>query len=412
MMRIMQVCKVHILSIAALTAVLALFSCLLFTADAEAYSETDVVYTEGITGGAVYFDKSTGTITDCDESVTAAVIPASIEDVEVTAIGDGAFSVAVNLNTIVIPASVEVFGENIFQGCSENMVIYCMPGSAAEGYAIENRINYKFTAKLSQAINSKSKIECTYGCNPIDLEASAHTMLFYESSNTDVAEVSSDGIVTAKAGGTAVITITAESTDRYESAEKKVSVKVNKASQTITLNRTRYSGIYTYNGGGWEIRPRCSTECTFKNSNSNLFRMQIRKSGTYKYAHVQMINPGKATITVTAKETAQYKKATKTVSLYSYLKKPQIQLRRYSKGRIQISWKVVPGANKYQVYIYDPSKKKYVLRLTKGSQVKSVMHRGLKAGKTYRYKVRAYRVVNGKKVYSSFSEPKKAVARK
>lgn len=125
-----------------------------------------------------------------------------------------------------------------------------------------------------------------------------------------------------------------------------------------------------------------------------------------------MIKPGKAIITVTAKETAQYKKATKTVSLYSYLKKPQIQLRRYSKERIQISWKVVPGADKYQLYIYDSSKKKYVLRLTKGSQVKSVMHSGLKAGKTYRYKIRAYKIVSGKKVYSSFSEPKKAVARK
>ena len=92
MMRIMQVCKVHMLSIAALALVLVIFSCLIFTVDAEAYSETDVVYSEGITGGAVYFDKSTGTITDCDESVTAAVIPDSIEDVVITSIGADAFT--------------------------------------------------------------------------------------------------------------------------------------------------------------------------------------------------------------------------------------------------------------------------------------------------------------------------------
>ena len=36
MMRIMQVCKVHMLSIAALALVLVIFSCLIFTVDAEA----------------------------------------------------------------------------------------------------------------------------------------------------------------------------------------------------------------------------------------------------------------------------------------------------------------------------------------------------------------------------------------
>lgn len=403
---------VQIGNLAVITVLIAIFACFIYADAAEAYSDTDVIYTEGITGGAVYFDKSTGTITDCGESVTAAVIPASIEDVEVTAIGDNAFSRAVEMKTIVIPASVESFGNDVFNGCSEELIIYCVPDSAAEKYAVENQITYSFTEKLTQTISSRNDISCTYGCDPIGLEASARTKLSYQSSNTDVAEVSADGMVTVKAGGTAVITITAESTDKYDSADKMVSVKVNKASQTITLKRTSYSGIYTYNGGGWNIRPQCSTEYTFKNSNSKLFRMEIRKNGTHPYAHIQMIKPGKAIITVTAKETAQYKKATKTVSLYSYLKKPQIQLRRYSKERIQISWKVVPGADKYQLYIYDSSKKKYVLRLTKGSQVKSVMHSGLKAGKTYRYKIRAYKVVSGKKVYSSFSEPKKAVARK
>ena len=125
-----------------------------------------------------------------------------------------------------------------------------------------------------------------------------------------------------------------------------------------------------------------------------------------------MVNPGKATITVTAKETPQYKAATKKIYVYTYLKTPQIKLRRYSKGKIRISWNAVPGAQKYQVYLYDYAKKKYVLRLTKHSNVKSVLHRGLKKGKTYWYKVRAYRIVDGKRVYSSFSAAKKAVARR
>lgn len=118
MMRIMQVCKVHMLSIAALALVLVIFSCLIFTVDAEAYSETDVVYSEGITGGAVYFDKSTGTITDCDESVTAAVIPDSIEDVVITSIGADAFTGCQNLRTVRISAGIKEIAVPAFKDCN------------------------------------------------------------------------------------------------------------------------------------------------------------------------------------------------------------------------------------------------------------------------------------------------------
>ena len=44
-----------------------------------------------VTGGNIYFDKETGTITDCDSSVTSADIPAEIEGVSVTSIGEEAF---------------------------------------------------------------------------------------------------------------------------------------------------------------------------------------------------------------------------------------------------------------------------------------------------------------------------------
>ena len=54
-----------------------------------AYSATDVKY--AVTGGYVYFNKATETITDCDETVTVAEIPATIDGTRVMHVGNYAF---------------------------------------------------------------------------------------------------------------------------------------------------------------------------------------------------------------------------------------------------------------------------------------------------------------------------------
>lgn len=96
---------------------LALLCCLLpmQSGVAQAYFDTDVVYP--VTGGNLYFDKETGTITDCDAEVTAADIPAEIEGVAVVSIGDYAFSDCGSLTSITIPNSMTRIGENAFEKC-------------------------------------------------------------------------------------------------------------------------------------------------------------------------------------------------------------------------------------------------------------------------------------------------------
>ena len=48
---------------------------------ASAFAAGSNVVTYPVTGGNIYFNKSTGAVTDCDESVTEAVIPEEIEGV-------------------------------------------------------------------------------------------------------------------------------------------------------------------------------------------------------------------------------------------------------------------------------------------------------------------------------------------
>ena len=76
-----------------------------------------------VEGGNLYFDKTSGTITNCDQSVTKAVIPAEIQGVTVKAIGTGAFQNCENLISVSIPSTVESIGSTnqigSFQGCKK-----------------------------------------------------------------------------------------------------------------------------------------------------------------------------------------------------------------------------------------------------------------------------------------------------
>lgn len=86
-------------------------------AGAELYANSDWV-TYPVTGGNLYFDPTTGAVADCDENVTGANIPGSINGVPVTSIGNNAFRDCSNLTSITIPASIISIGSYAFSHCS------------------------------------------------------------------------------------------------------------------------------------------------------------------------------------------------------------------------------------------------------------------------------------------------------
>lgn len=259
-------------------------------------------------------------------------------------------------------------------------------------------------AKASQKINVKqTSYTKTYGCASFSLGATAKTGLTYKSSNINVATVTPEGAVSIKAGGTATITITAAETDKYKRATKTVAITANKASQSITCSSS-FSKTFGYNYYFY-LGAKSKTKKTYKSSNTKI--ATVSSAGK-----VVMKNPGKVTITVTAASSDKYKSATKKVYFTSTLKRPGLTARAYSGRKIKLTWTKVPGAHGYRVYIYDRAKKKYVYRLTRSASVKSVTHSGLTAGRTYYYKVKAYRVVSGKRVYSPYSYSRKATARR
>lgn len=94
--------------------IVTMFPITAFAATSET-SETDVVY--AVTGGNIYFDEGTGTITGADETITEAIIPEQINGVEVVEIGDMAFNGCEKMKSVSIPDSVMEIGIASFAGC-------------------------------------------------------------------------------------------------------------------------------------------------------------------------------------------------------------------------------------------------------------------------------------------------------
>ena len=72
-----------------------------------------------------------------------------------------------------------------------------------------------------------------------------------------------------------------------------------------------------------------------------------------------------------------------------------------SYNKAKLSWKAVSGATGYEVYQYNTKTKKY----EKAATVKTTSYTksGLATGTSYKFKVRAYKTVSGKNIYSAYT---------
>lgn len=90
------------------------------------------------------------------------------------------------------------------------------------------------------------------------------------------------------------------------------------------------------------------------------------------------------------------------------LSTPKISSAVSTKSGIQLSWKSITGANGYQVYRKTASGWKKIGTTSKNTYI----DKSTKKGSSYRYTVRAYRTVSGKKVLSSYDTKGTVVKRK
>ena len=72
--------------------------------------------------------------------------------------------------------------------------------------------------------------------------------------------------------------------------------------------------------------------------------------------------------------------------------------------KLKLTWKAVPGAYGYKIYKKTSATGSYYwVKTISGGSVTTWTNYGLTTGRTYYYKIIAYRVVSGKTYYSSYS---------
>lgn len=123
----------------------------------------------------------------------------------------------------------------------------------------------------------------------------------------------------------------------------------------------------------------------------------------YIVAYQNNINPGTATVTVTGK--GNYIGNVSKIFKINLSKVANFkQSTTYATTKISMSWNKVKGADGYA--IYRAGTKNGYYKYLKSVTTNTASHAGLKAGSKYYYKVRAYKNVNGIKLYGAYSDAK------
>ena len=179
-------------------------------------------------------------------------------------------------------------------------------------------------------------------------------------------------------------------------------LNISKGKQSITSG-VKSSVSKSFGSKAFSLGAKAKTGMTYSTSNKNIATVSSEGVVTLK-------NPGTAVITIKAKDDGYYTGATKKITVKVYLKTPTLKVKAVkSKGKRKatFTWTKTYGAQGYELYAYVPSSKKGKKTYIKSGSKTSATISGYPKKKTYKYKIRAYRVVSGKKVYSSYGSYKK-----
>lgn len=256
--------------------------------------------------------------------------------------------------------------------------------------------------RSSVSLKAGKKMNLKASVSPADAEMS----IIWTSSDPDTAQVSSTGTITAKKPGT--VKITAKSGDASAvctvniTLAAPVGVKTKAlGSQTIQIRWKRVAGAEGYKIYRFQKKNGTYKRiATVKGADKTSYKNKKRVTGkTYYYK-------------VRAYSGSYVSDFSKRVSGKARPAKTAVKLKA-GEEKIKVTWKHVKGAHGYHIYRAVSKDGDYErIGIQRGAKSTSFTHSGLKGGKTYHYKVRAYRKVNGQKVFSHSSKPVAAKAKK
>ena len=239
----------------------------------------------------------------------------------------------------------------------------------------------------------------------------ANRSVIYQSDNETVAVVDSTGRVTAKKTGKAVITVSAAGDTKISTrfivcvTDKKtacndivvlpVYVEISEKTAELTTGKTLALNPKVY--------PASAEDPSVSYASSNPAVAVVDSKG-----NVTAMAAGMAQITITAngdKTVSQICRVTVSPAKVTGVKASRVK----STGKVKLSWKKQSQADGYEIYRAGTRNGKYKkIKTIKKASVKAWTDKKARKGKTYYYKIAAYKKVDGKKLSGVYSRVQRA----
>ena len=187
---------------------------------------------------------------------------------------------------------------------------------------------------------------------------------------------------------------TGEAYKTFEIARADASVSVS--SKTVTMGKKKLALADWMTTDG---------KVTYKSSDSKT----VKISGNQYIA----LKPGKAVITISAKQGQNYNAlpATKVTITVRPLNTTGVNLKPGRKGQVKVSWKSVKSISGYQIQYSTSANMKKAKSVMAKSSAKNVILKKLSSKKNCYVRIRTYKTVKGKKYYSGWSTVKNVKTR-
>lgn len=389
-------------------------------------------------------------------SLESIILPYQMETIE-----DNAFKNCTKLKKITIPKATTSISDSAFS-YPDKMTIYGVAGSYAEQYAKENDIVFvaqqiateKITLTETElTLGRNEEYQLSAGLNPMD----STDEVIWSSSDEKIAKVDKTGNIEAISAGEAVITAKAgEKTAICKVTVNipiksiylnKTSIELNAIGDSYQLNASYYpsdadgattwksddegiasvdqTGKVTAVGKGTttitvscgDVKATCTVVSKGESDGSQIIPSPSPQPSVKPNPDNQPANTPKPSVTPQLPTKGNIPQSSQTVNdgknnakMTSLTKIKGVAAKNQKKYKVKVTWKKVSNSLGYQIQ-YATNKK---FKKAKKKTVKStfVTLKKLKKKKTYFIRIRAYKIVVGKKVYGKWSSVKKVKVKK
>ena len=182
----------------------------------------------------------------------------------------------------------------------------------------------------------------------VNLSVEGKGIISYQSSNSEIAAVSDQGVVDGVSYGTVTITVTAAGNENYETATETVQINVNLATPGV-------SKVESINGGvklSWgKVAGAAKYRIFYKAGNGNWTKAADTTATTYTWKAAKSGTKYAFTVRCVSSDGKTYTSAYNTTGKsITYIAAPVISKVENVNGGMKVTWGKVAGAAKYRIF--------------------------------------------------------------